>query len=77
MFWVTVLKILGRVVTLFFGGGDTILCVLKGISPFKMHTIIFFPENLEIKILGFTSKFTYGQITQNMYRYFLFSLKMG
>ena len=24
-----------------------ILCILKGISPFKMHKIIFFPENLK------------------------------
>ena len=30
-----------------------ILCTLKGILPFKMHKIIFFPENLK-QILGFT-----------------------
>ena len=29
---------------------------LKGILPFKMHKIIFFPEKRK-KILGFTSKF--------------------
>ena len=33
-----------------------ILCILKGILPFKMHKIISFPENLK-KILGFTSKY--------------------
>ena len=33
-----------------------ILCILKGISPFKMHKIIFFPEKPGKK-LGFTSKF--------------------
>ena len=31
------------------------LCILKGILPFKMHKIIFFPDNLK-KFLGFTSK---------------------
>ena len=36
---------------------NKILCIFKGISPFKMHKIIFvFPENLK-KILSFTSKF--------------------
>ena len=40
----------------FFSGKNTILCILKGILPFKMHTIIIiFSENLK-KILGFTSK---------------------
>ena len=24
-----------------------ILCILKGISPFKMHKVIFFSENLK------------------------------
>ena len=33
---------------------DMILCILIVISSFKMHKIIFFPENLK-KILGFTS----------------------
>ena len=31
---------------------------LKGISPFKMHKIIFFPENLKKQQLDFTSKFS-------------------
>ena len=39
----------------FFLETNIILCILKGISPFKMHKIIFFPENLK-KNLGFTSK---------------------
>ena len=49
----TGLKILGRVGTHiffnnFFGGKKyIILCILKGILPFKMHKIIFFPENLK------------------------------
>ena len=52
MFWVIGLKILGRVCTKiyflisFFLEKNSILCILKGILPFKMHTIIFFPENL-------------------------------
>ena len=33
-----------------------ILNMFKGISPFKMHKIIFLPENLK-KNLGFTSQF--------------------
>ena len=36
--------------------------ILKGISPFKMHKIIFFPENMK-KILGFTSKFMKDRAT--------------
>ena len=40
----------------FFLEKNIILYILKGISPFKMHKILFFPENLK-KILGFTSKF--------------------
>ena len=45
VFRVTGLKILGRVGTQVFfklnwGGGVIILCILKGISPFKMHNII-------------------------------------
>ena len=52
MFWVTGLKILGRVglhifFIIFFLEKDIILCILKGISPFKMHKIIYFPENLK------------------------------
>ena len=58
MFRVTGLKILGRVGThiffnyFFFSGKKLILCILKGISPFKMHKIIFLPENLEKFYLG-------------------------
>ena len=37
---------------------------MKGISPIKMHKIIFFAENLK-QILGFTSNFRYGQATLN------------
>ena len=51
VFQVTGLKTLGRVGThfyLFFSGPNIILCILKGILPFKMHTIILFPENLNI-----------------------------
>ena len=48
VFRVTGLKILGRVGThIFFSGKNVILCILKGISPFKMHRIIFFLENLK------------------------------
>ena len=51
VFRVTGLKILGRVGThillLFFSGKNIILCVLKGETPFKMHKIILFPENLK------------------------------
>ena len=32
----------------FFWKKNIILCILKGILPFKMHKIIFFPENLKI-----------------------------
>ena len=39
----TGLKILDRVGTHYI----IILGILKGILPFKMHKIIFFPENLE------------------------------
>ena len=51
VFRVTSLKILGRVGThifrigthnFFFWKKNIILCILKGISPFKMHKIIFF-----------------------------------
>ena len=43
VFWVTGLKILVKVGThffliiFFFSGKNIILCILKGISPFKMH----------------------------------------
>ena len=62
VFQVTGLKNLGRVGTqifyliIFFLEKIKFYAFLKGISPFKMHKIIFFPENLR-KILGFTSKF--------------------
>ena len=42
----------------------------KAILPFKMHKIIFFPENLK-KILGFTSKFMKGQVTLNTGIFFI------
>ena len=42
VFWVTGLKNLGRVDTLiFFSGKNIILCILKGISPFKMNKFLF------------------------------------
>ena len=59
VFRVTGLKILGRVgthINFFIFFFCIILCILKGISPFKMHKIIFYPQNLK-KFLGFTSKF--------------------
>ena len=45
VFRVTVLKILGTIghiflLTIFFLKKNIILCILKGISPFKMHKII-------------------------------------
>ena len=48
VFQVTGLKSLGRVGThiffliTFFSGKNIILCILKGISAFKMHKIIYF-----------------------------------
>ena len=52
MFRVIGLKILGRVgshnfFVYFFLEKNIILCILKGEMPFKMHKIIFFPENLK------------------------------
>ena len=47
VFLVTGLKILGMVGTHFFSKKNIVLCILKGISPFKMHKIIFFSENLK------------------------------
>ena len=47
-----------------------ILCILKGISPLKMHKIIFFPGYLK-KVLGFTSKFRLGGVTLNTGIFFL------
>ena len=51
VFGVTELKILGRVGTFdfFFWKKKIILCILKGILPFKMHKIIFFSRKLEKK----------------------------
>ena len=66
VFRVTGLKILGRVgthiilivffVCLFLLGGKYDLCILKGISPFKMHEYVFRKPG---KILSFTSKFRF------------------
>ena len=62
VFWERGLKNLGRVGTqfvfyyFFFFLEIFSLCILKCISPFKMHKFIFFPDNLK-KILGFTNKF--------------------
>ena len=58
VFLVRGLKLGGRVCThifsnYFFSGKYIILCISKGISPFKMHKIIFFSKNLK-KILDFT-----------------------
>ena len=70
VFRVTGLKILGGVGThiffnyLFSGKKIMILCIFKGISPFKMLKIIFFFENLK-KFLGFTNTFRQGRVTQN------------
>ena len=55
------LKILGRIRThifvyFFFLETNIILCILKGILPFKMYKIIFFSRKPE-KSLGFNSKF--------------------
>ena len=30
---------------IFFSGKNIILCILKGMLPFKMHKIKYFPEN--------------------------------
>ena len=51
VFRVTGLKILGRVGTniFFFSGKNIILCILKGILPFKMHKIIYFSRKPEKK----------------------------
>ena len=54
VFWVMGLNIISRVGTHILGWGHKILCILKGISPFKMHNNSFFPENLK-KNLGLTT----------------------
>ena len=65
VFWVTGLKILGRVGThIFFKKKNSekkyiILCILIGVLPFRMHKIIFFPENLK------KSRFHQGRVTLN------------
>ena len=51
---------------IFFSGKNYIVCILKGISPFKMHKIIYFPENLKKVYLDFISKFRFGRVTLNM-----------
>ena len=43
---------------------NIILYILRGISPFKMHKIIFFPRKPE-KILGFNIKFRQCWVTLN------------
>ena len=54
--------ILGRVglhllfLIIFFLEKNKIVCILKGISPFKMHKIIFISRKPE-KHLGFASRF--------------------
>ena len=68
MFWVTGLKILGRVGThifFFLLEKNTILCVLKGILPFKMHKIIYFFSRKLEKFPGFTSKFRQVRVILN------------
>ena len=56
VFWVTSLKILRSLGTHFFLQKKKYNFMhFECISPFKMHKIIFFPENLK-KILGCTSK---------------------
>ena len=62
VFRVTELNILGRVGThIFFWKKNIILCILKGILPFKMHKIVYFSRKPE-KILGFTNIFNVGRV---------------
>ena len=56
---------------LFFLEKKIILCILKGILPFKLLKIIFLSENLK-KSLGFTGKFRQGGVTLNTGIVFLF-----
>ena len=49
---------------------NIILCILKEISPFKMHKVIFYQGNLK-KILHFTSKFSLGLFTLNTCIFYL------
>ena len=46
VFQVNGLKIFGWLGTHFFSEKYIILCILKGISPFKMHKIKYLPEIL-------------------------------
>ena len=50
VFQVTGVKILGRVGThiFFLEKIYIILCILKGVTPFKKYTTLIFPENLKI-----------------------------
>ena len=67
VFWITSLKILGKVDTyyfyyylgahIFFLSKNIILCILKGILSFKMHKKNFKNQKTWKKNLGFTSKF--------------------
>ena len=38
--------LLGFFFSFFFSGKSVIIYILKGILPFKMHKIVFFPRNL-------------------------------
>ena len=66
VFWVTGLKILGRVGThlfflnIFFSGKNIVLRILKGFLPFKMHKIIHLFLQKTGKNLGFSSKFRWS-----------------
>ena len=66
VFQVTGLKILGRVGThiflnYFFSGKNIILCILKGISSFKMHKIVVvFPRKPEKNLLSEVSPVQLG-----------------
>ena len=48
-------------INFFFLKKKIISCILKGISPFKMHTILFFSRKPE-QILGYNSKFRYDRV---------------
>ena len=61
-----------HIFSIFFFWKNMILCVLKGISPFKMHKNHLFSRKPDHN-LGFTSKFRYmqGRVTLNT-DFFLF-----
>ena len=67
MFLVISLTILGSVGThiFFFLEYNIILCILKGISHFKMLNFIFFSRKIEKKNLDVISKFSKGRVTLN------------